>query len=414
MSPSAPNSESFHVALETTLQLLQQALMHSLMELGVQKPGPTEIGRRLGLDKSIAWKVGRIAKAATPLDAFQFIPGQAGTRIILEAFRAAKVSRETQDAMQAAFEGLEREIALHAGDRSTAKAMVLAAQKGSEQSPLDENLRREHFRTSAAIWGSQARVQVRTDFLAPGDGPGVVDTVGFQGYVDLLRLRSETSLRIARRRCQRDRAVHNVEFKALDPRFEDDELPPLFAAHCTHPLPQINSFEDSESFQNFELEAGRLGRTGLVTCLVATKAEGVIQSRAETKADLFHDLIHLRTPVELVVFTLFIHRDIVLQGEPEAALYGQIKMGPSDHEMASAQKMPIAVDVETFDPTPSSVAFLEYPGHGKAVMDAIDLAQRGMGREKWQLRDFVGYRVRVAYPPVPTYVGITTNLVIGS
>ena len=56
------------------------------------------------------------------------------------------------------------------------------------------------------------------------------------------------------------------------------------------------------------------------------------------------------------------------------------------------------------------VPFLEYPGHGKAVLDAIGLAQQRMGTENWQLEDFTGYRVRVAYPPVPAYVGISVKL----
>ena len=410
MPSTTSNAETFHVALESTLLALQLALRNSLMELGIQKPGPTEIGRRLGLDKSIAWKVGRIAKAATPLDAFQFVPGHAGTRIILEAFRAAKVEKASTASIESAFTALERAITLHAGDRNTAKAMVRAATGDAEQSPLDENLRREHFRTSSAIWGAQARVQVKTDFIAPGNGPGVVDTMGFQGFVDLLRLRLDTNLRIARRRCQRDTGVHNVNFKALDPRFEDNELPPLFAAHCTHPLPKIHSFEDSESYQNFELEAGRVGRTGLVTCLVATKAKGIIQSPPGSKDDKFLDVIHLRTPAELVVFTLFIHKEIPLREVPTAGLFGQLKMGPASHKTATDQKLPISADVETFQPTPNSLAFLEFPGHGKAVLDAMDLAQMRMGSERWQLKDFTGYRVRMAYPPVPAYVGIRAKL----
>jgi hypothetical protein len=118
-----------------------------------------------------------------------------------------------------------------------------------------------------------------------------------------------------------------------------------------------------------------------VTCLVATKAKGVIQSAPDSAEDKFLDVIHLRTPAELVVFTLFVHKDIPLLEVPTAGLFGQLKMGPASHKTATDQKLPITVDVETFQPTPNSLAFLEFPGHGKAVLDAIELAQQRMGRE---------------------------------
>jgi hypothetical protein len=148
----------------------------------------------------------------------------------------------------------------------------------------------------------------------------------------------------------------------------------------------------------------------LVTCLVATKAKGVIQSAPDSAEDKFLDVIHLRTPAELVVFTLFVHKDIPLLEVPTAGLFGQLKMGPASHKTATDQKLPITVDVETFQPTPNSLAFLEFPGHGKAVLDAIELAQPRMGRVGGQLQDFTGYRVRVAYPPVPAYVAISAKL----
>jgi hypothetical protein len=87
-----------------------------------------------------------------------------------------------------------------------------------------------------------------------------------------------------------------------------------------------------------------------------------------------------------------------------------MKMGPPDHSNREKQRLPIAVSLETLPPRPSASAFLEFPGHAKAVQDAVAMAQAQMESSKWQLEDFIGYRVRVAYPPAPSFVGITVPL----
>lgn len=410
MPATTEHQDGFSVTLEASLERLQRALRLALIQAGVQKPGPTAIGRRLGLDKSIAWKIGRIVKAEHPLQALEFLPGQQGSRIVLQAFLDASSPRDLHDELTQAFEGLERDIAHHAGDRNTAKAMARAALPDDEQPSLDENLRRDHFRTASAIWGAQARVQIKTDFLAPGNTPGSCDTAGFEGFVDLQRLRQQVTWRVARKRIANRQGVIKSTFEPLDRHSRETGGLPLLTKYCTQPFPKLSANEDQEGFLNFELEPGRVGRTGSVTCMIGTLCRGVIQLKDTTEEDNLLAGVHLRTPSELLVLDFFIHRSMAPAEEPTAGLFGQLKMGPSFPLTGKDQPLPVPFSVERLSTRPGAQALLEAPDYAATVRDAVAMAGEAMGPERWRLEDFVGYRVRLTYPPIPSFAGIHMQL----
>ena len=393
------------------MERLQQALRMALIDAGIKKPGPTVISKCLGLDKSIAWKIGRLAKAEHPLQALQYLPGQQGSRIVVAAFVAAGSPDKVQAELEAAFAALELDIEHHAGDRNTAKAMARAALPTEDSPTLDENLRRDQFRTSCAIWGAQARVQIKADFLAPGSEPGSIDTAGFEGFVDLQRLRQGVSWRVARKRIFNTKGgALKSPFEALDLEHRGKGSLPLFQKYCTHPLPRLSANEDQEGFLNFELEPGRVGRTGSVTCLIATCCKGLIRLPSPGEVDKVLAGAHLRTPSELLVLDFFVHRSLTTLAEPTAGLFGQMKMGPSFPLSGKDQPLPVPFSIELLSTRPGTQALLEAPKHAEAVQDAVTMAAKVFGEEYWQLEDFVGYRVRLTYPPLPSFGGINVEL----
>lgn len=408
MSVTTEHQDGFNATLEASLERLQQALRQALIQAGVQKPGPTAISRSLGLDKSIAWKIGRIAKAEQPLQALEFLPGPQGARIVVDAFVAAKIPKLVHQELHDAFGALERDIEHHAGDRITAKAMARAAMSSSAQPSLDENLRREHFRTASSIWGAQARVQLKADFIAPGTAPLTIDTVGFEGFIDLRRLRPGVPWRIGRKRVINESGVQETTFQPLDPRCDGDL--PLFHDHCSTPLPGLSSHEDNEGFHNFTLEPGRVGRTGSVNCLIATKCASVIDLNGGDKTNGLFTGVHQRTPSELLVLDLFVHRSLAPIETPEAGLHGQLVMGPASPVGGLDAPLPVPFNIENLSTRPGGQSLLEVPDYSDAIQDTMRMAGDAFGHERWKLEDFIGYRVRLTYPPIPTIGWIRIQL----
>ena len=406
MGPGTQNPDGFGASLEGSLVALQEALRQSLAAVNVAKPGPTAIGKRLGLDKTIAWKIGRITKARTPLEALQYVPGDQGTRIVLEAFSRAGCSKPLQRELSQAFDELGSNIATHAGDRATARAMARATLEPDTPAPIDEGLRRDYFRAASQIWGAQAKVQLKVDFIAPSEIPGSLDSAGFEGFVELLRLRPDTTWRIARKRVIMETLPSHSTFEPLDPDCPQDVAPTL-AKYCTRPLPELAVSDDAEGFRNFELQPGRVGKTGATTCLIATRCRSAIHTNDPEEENSVLAAAHLRTPSELLVLDLFVHKDIVLTAEPDPHFYGQLKMGPTFPETGKDQQLPMASRVEKLRGHAGSLSLLEFPSYSSAVADAVAMAAQSFDPKIWRLEDFQCYRLRLTYPPIPSVAGIS-------
>jgi len=223
-------------------------------------------------------------------------------------------------------------------------------------------------------------------------------------------LRPEVKWTVARKRAVRENVTQRSHFEALDPERRAEGGLPLFHKYCTQPRPKISTNEDQEGFLNFQLEPGRIGRTGSVTCMIGTLCEGVIRSASPDEGASVLSGIHMRTPVELLVLELFVHRSIVGPKLPEAGVFGQMKMGPAYPLTGKEQPLPVPFGVETLSTRPGAQALLEAPKHSEAIQDAVAMAGQHFGKDRWQLEDFVGYRVCLTFPPIPSFGGINITL----
>jgi len=409
MSTETENVDGFLAIMERALVALQEAIRHGLVATNIAKPGPTAIGKGLGLDKSIAWKVGRIAKADSPFDVLEHVPGHQGARIVIEAFTKAGCPKPLIAALTSAFSDLEDAVRTHAGDRATARAMARAALAQDAPAQIDEGQRRDFFRSASQVWGAQAAVQIKTDFIAPGATPGTLDAAGIEGLVDLLRLRPETAWRVARKRITLGPASQGAIFESLDPEAGPSGAP-LFARYCTHPRPEITTSEDPDGFTNCELQPGRIGKTGKTTCMLATHCRAAIREKPEDETLDLLSAVHLRTPSELLVLDVFVHKSLQVNRQPEPELYAQIKMGPPFPATGRDHALPTGGRIETLRNHPGSISLLEFPPYASAVTDAIAMAAKVYDPSIWRFEDFQGYRLRISHPPVPTLAAIRLNL----
>ena len=110
-------------------------------------------------------------------------------------------------------------------------------------------------------------------------------------------------------------------------------------------------------------------------------------------------MVDLKTPVEAVVFTILYHRDIEVREPPRTFLYSRMK-GPVRlpfHEQVDYH-MPVPLDFRPFEDGSRDLDSPHLP------FDR-DLVDHFCERRGWQPRDFRGWRMTMAYPPIPTLPG---------
>ncbi|MBL0920494.1 MAG: hypothetical protein IBJ10_00005 [Phycisphaerales bacterium] len=353
------------------------------------------MGRRLGLDKTLAWKVARFVEGADPVAAVRHMPGAGGVEIIVRAAEAQRVSGAILERVRLADRDLREFVSRHAGDRRAFEAM-LSGELGGARNESDE--RRAYFRSGSALWGVRAKLQFLMLALAPSaDRPGRLDAAQVSGFVDFERLRPDLPWIVRRLRAHSDSGadVYRVIRTPLVAERARRGLPPLFDAHCSQPAPELRQFERENGWVYDELapvEPGRVGRAGAITVVLGERYMGALpMERSEDNAVGTYTLT-VRTPVECVLFDLLLHRDLTHFGAPRRAVYGLLE----DRPPAGDRPAPLIDAAPAADLGPAAlVQTHRWDRYPKLVDDALALAgfaPRGQ---------FRGYRAEVDYPTFP-------------
>ncbi len=388
-------STNFAEAAREQLRNMQAAVTDLLAQAGVSGARPTDVGRRLGLDKTLAWKVARFVEGTDPLVAVRHMPGPGGVEIILRAAGEQRVAEAILERVRRADRELREFVSRHAGDRRAFEAMI-AGQTGDSRNELEE--RRAYYRSGSALWGARAKLQFLMLALMPSSArPGYLDVAQVSGLVDLERLRPDVPWIVRRLRAHSDTgSVYRVQRTPLLPERAERGLPPLFDAYCSQPPPEVRQFERDNGWVYDELApppAGSVGRAGAVTVVLGERYVGALPMHRSADNTRGAYSLTVRTPVECVLFDLLLHRDLAHYGAPRRAVYGLLEDRPPTSGASASLLM---------DPVPAAdigasavVQTHRWPRYAALVDDALSVAGFG-AREQ-----FRGYRTEIEYPTFP-------------
>ena len=312
---NATLQDHFEVAASESLSRLRKITGDLLNAVpGLDPSRPVDVANHLQLDLKLAWRMFRLARAASPFDSARHVPGHVGHRIWTEACAAHGAPADLVAEANSAYADLLVVIDRFAGSRKAFDLMVagLAPTGGDTRLALEH--RRQMFMGASYVWGIQARVTFRCDIVAPSATKGQLDLVTIRGIVDLRRLRPEVSWRFRNAISIDDKGAKRSmpDRRPIDPRSSSGSQlqPPLLRDFCTDPLPNFRPHDLGGGFVEFEAAGGGVGREGEQTFVFAEvirEYEPIV--RTETHHGIHH-LFSLRTPTELGVFDLLCHREI--------------------------------------------------------------------------------------------------------
>lgn len=386
--------DTFGATANKRIRATQAAWLELLGEIDLSGARPTAIARRLGLDKTLAWKVAKFAGEEDSGKAFRHLPGESGVEIVLKAIRDRGVVESRIEPVRVAVTQLRSFVREQAGDRRAFEAMVSGNHR---ESKTELEHRRQLYRANSAIWGVRAASQILTVVLRPSASvPGMLDVVQLGGLVGLERLRVEVPWIVRRLRASNDNESkrYQIPRRPLDASVGPDDQP-LLKRYCTKPLPELRQFEDENGWIYDELVAGPVGRSGSVTCVLGEHQTGVLPARYDSNNTAGRYSLTVRTPVEHVLFDLLIHRDLEQFGEAEMRTYGLLEGRPTAgggtqnasplYEPRPARRLG----------SPAIVQSARLNWYAAMVRDSLEWASWG------GLDDFRGYRMESEYPPIP-------------
>lgn len=372
--------------------------MRALLDgAGLGEAKAADVGRVLGLDKSLAWKVARFIRDEDPSRAARHMPGSGGVDIVIKAAGARGVGDDRMEAMREADRALREFVEQHAGDRRSFEAMFAA---GGGAGGLEQDVRRELFRAASAAWGVRARTQFLTLALRPSlTASGAIDFVKVGGFVELERLREDVPWIISRLTMNDDsgRDAHHVVREALEPSASGGMA--LLTRHCSHPVPAVRRFAERGVVYD-ELAPGSVGRRGAITVVMGERYVGAASHVRGPGNEWAVYPLTIRTPVEGLQFDLLLHPDLAHFGPARVAKRGLLE----DRPRPAGGLMTLDTEAAASVRLGADAGSLRVPRYGELLAEAFERA--GWGEHA----GYRGFRADLDYPLVPSEVTLMCEI----
>jgi hypothetical protein len=401
-------------ALDATPQTSCEAdLREALLDLrsslgnlyrGVEAPPqrPQEVARRFRLDKNLTWKVSKLIGGGDPLDTAAHLPGKAAFEILLKALQKAGANADLLERARASIARLDATIERHSGDRATLELLLdgLRAGGGLELS------RRLAFRGNSGIWGLQARGRFMLHVLAPNaEHDDRLDLVLVAALVGVLRLRPTDRWPVF----QFQRYGGNGSDTPWPRRPEPLEPPaspeaPLWLMQrwSSPDLALHSSIEDG--VVRHELAAGPVGRTGESTICFGLLERAAVPRYASPSDTHGEAAASMTLPLEHFQFDFLVHRDLPEAASPELLLIGRLFNSVlSTQQERAHHRLPIE---EVPQPLAAGLAAAHtphWPEYAEMIGSIFD-------RVGWSREEFVGVRLSLAHPPIPSQAVLRYSL----
>jgi hypothetical protein len=397
-------SVGFTTSAAGILRQAQTAIAELLFGAGLEGARSTDIGRALGLDKNLAWKVSRFAREADPLSAARHMPGVGGMKILLEAAAASGAPAERIESVRRADAEFRQFVEERAGDLRTFEAMVTGSRRDAK---AEFEQRRTYYQSGAAIWGVRASAQFLMLALCPSKhAGGMLDVVQASGFVRLERLRPETPWIVRRLRTTTDDGHQQLSFERvpLDPEGVTARgALPLLREFCSDPPPQIRQYIGSDGITYDELSPGLVGPGGAVTVITGEFYRAALPSvrSADNRCGCYKLVV--RTPVEHVLLDVLVHKELTHFGPMTITTEGLLEGRPPATDPAQRH-----IWADGAEPA-------KRLGSGPVLKTARlpiyeSVARRALALAGQNADDFIGYRAALDYPAAPSEIMLSCEI----
>lgn len=388
---------------------LRRAIAAVMSSVGAEIDEPQEMARRFGLDKTLSWRLSRLVREEDPWEALQHIPGRPGMGIFAGVMETSGAPADRLAAMWEAVDGFERFVRTHTRDRETLEMMVGGTARRSAERRM-ESFRKAGFLSNSAILGVKAVTQVCAHMIAPSRTPGMADMGVISGLSEFCRLRPNVPWAVATVRNWGGASASMTGESAAAPVDETTRAgeAPLMKEFCSQPVPDVRVAEHPKGTYRCMLTDGPLGYSAAATVISGWVYHATAPLSESYPGEPGEHGANLTTPVEALVFDLFVHRDLPFARSVTARVYSQLPGGPRyAEEGATAYELPVPteiVDMEDGPPDPPSPALGRY----------AEMIGRVAGRMGRAAEDFSVLRYRLRYPPIPALALLTHPLRRGS
>jgi hypothetical protein len=388
----------FEEAAEDVSRKVNRAFSRLIGHLPGRISRATELQRSLKIDSKLAWQIFTVAKSEDPLSHARHIPSMVSVRRVTTAAGECGVPRDVLESIHAAVEEFEEVGKRYSGDRATFSAMVSSIRNHEDDSRLIAlQQRRGAFRLNCQLWGAQINTAfTHYAFRRETDGQLSSFLLNVKSGFQLLRTDVNPPVygtwQYSNKQPGNEQAVEEIP---LDPGALARYGGPLLPEFCSKPIPQLEQIQYAGDWVLHVLKCGQLGRLGAVDLAYGVAHKNRTFSLLKDGRRFLYMSNRQRTPVEVSVNELVIHRPTLGKLKP------QLQVVPSSDGNLIAE---LARPTTRFPHNETVVNMGSVPevapvGDISRYSEILATAYKQVG---WDPAEFDVYRVTIPYPILGT------------
>ncbi len=388
-------------AILEVLHQVRNSLSLLIHSAGADPAKTRETARHLQLSNNLVWPVSRFLNADDITTASGDVLDRLKFEKVCEACALKGADPSLVQQTKQAVDTLHEVITVSAGDRQSF-SLMLTGLSHEDVTQRQEDTRKMAFLSNSSLWGVQCRHSFKTVIFAPNaDDPDWVDAIRIFGMVDFRRLRPVAWPLYRMHGYYDDGSVRPGTGIPIEPPVEGMGAIPLLKDFCSHPLPALRSVKRDYG-QQFDLCEGPIGNAGLLTCVIADRlVKWQSAYRIPEKNEYMGTLFDLGTPLENMLFDVFVHQDLPHSGPPESALLDRLTAPRGyDPKSDALLHMPLSNKVLRLGSGLVGNASSQYPQYPQLINHVFN--QVGLLPDEFQ-----GYRLSIRYPQIPTAANLS-------
>lgn len=395
-NPSSP-SPQFHGDVIDAVQLIRRRLSAIVEPVCGGKPRAQDITDRFGVYRKLGWQIWNVLYVDDPLSAVRHLPNERTFKVWNEAAKSKGIDDALLSRLDEAIANFHRSAEFHAQDREMLEMLL-----ESHSPDLDEDTaarwRKQSFSGNAFTWGVRAKCMLTCAILFPSTTrQGYMAMARIQGLLGFMRTRAGVRWPFAQL-LVRDN-TDTLEIPGRSPLIDSPTVRstgvPLLEEFCSQPLPPLQRRRGSVATIEDELLPTEVGVKGAVNVLTGEIIHELF-SATIPPGDTATFGTGVRTPCELLISDLIVHRSFYANTRRELIVFSEV-MTPFSRD--DRDRIPVPEKLQHLGSLADGIATAELPRYP----DIIHTALQRIGHAP---SEFDVWRVRMPYPPMPISVTI--------
>ncbi len=361
------------------------------------------VSQSLGIHRKLAWQLIKVAYSGDAFVAAKHMPSSKSVSALVKAAELSGVAEELVESIKATDQKFRALVETHASSKSEFDMLIEST--GSEHDiSAEDRWRQLAFEGNSFTWGARCKVLLAMCVLMPSeDTEDYFHAAQIRGLMGFRQTRPDVRWVINQSVALDDDAQHEqaMQRAAIDPQAAKQYSGvPVIPEFCSNPMPALSRKRTRDGMMQDEFLSSEVGLLGERTLVTGELLRNIAPTHAMPNDKVAHFGTTVRTPAEMLHFDLFVRAGLFGEVERELRVFSDIA-SPASFE--DSDKLHIGGEVKLLGRGLAFAQCVDLPGYP-------DLASSVFARLAIDPDEYELYRIRMAYPPVPTSVMVKHEL----